>query len=59
MKDYSEIVEALRHCANHDLCYNRCRYFALGEADGDYSCIDKLNLDAAAAIEELVEEVRK
>lgn len=54
MKDYKKIVEALRLCANHDLCYNRCRYFELGEADGDYSCIDILNLDAAEAIEELV-----
>ncbi|MBQ6756497.1 MAG: hypothetical protein IJP43_06100 [Oscillospiraceae bacterium] len=52
MKDYSEIVEALRACSGRAPCYE-CPYC------GKPVCADKLNLDAAEAIEELVKEVRK
>ena len=54
MKDYKKIVEALRHCSGPDWCVD-CGYF---DADSE-DCAGGLMEDAAAAIEELVKEVRK
>lgn len=52
MKDYSEIVEALRRCAGTDPC-RECPYCLR------LDCAEKLNLDAAQAIEELAHTTTK
>ena len=54
MTDYTELIHALRYCANRDRpdC-SVCEYEAAS------SCKDILKLDAAAAIEELQAEIRE
>ena len=54
MTNYTELIHALRYCANRDRpdC-SVCEYEAAS------SCKDILKLDAAAAIEELQAEVKR
>lgn len=54
MKDYSEIVEALRHCSGPGWCVD-CGYFDADRED----CEGGLMEDAAEAIEELAHATTK
>ena len=47
MRDYAELVKALRHCADYD-CTPECPRAEIGEG-----CIRMMKHDAANAIEEL------
>ena len=49
MRDYVELVKALRYCSEHDNCGSRCPKFDRGE-----KCRDEIETDAADAIEELL-----
>lgn len=52
MRDYAELVKAIRYCSEHDNCGSRCPRFERNE-----DCVGQLAKDAADAIEELLAEL--
>lgn len=54
MRDYVELVKALRYCSEHDNCGSRCPKFDRGE-----KCRDEIETEAADAIEELLAVCRE
>ena len=58
MSDYGELVKALRCCAENYGCPIECpRHAPIDE--GIRACVSRLQMDAAAAIEELQAEVKR
>lgn len=53
MRDYAELVRAMRYCSEHDNCGSRCPRFEDNE-----DCVGRLTKDAADAIEELCSVLR-
>ena len=54
MRDYAELVKALRYCSEHDDCGSRCPFFSSTTV-----CADERAKEAADAIEELLAAVPK
>ena len=52
MRDYAELVKALRYCSEHDDCGSRCPFFSSTTV-----CADERAKEAADAIEELLAAV--
>ena len=55
MRDYAELVERLRYCADRPICFStQCDYRQTAHIG---ACFDSLKHDAADAIEELLDEL--
>jgi len=57
MRDYDELIERLRYCADRPICFStQCDYRQTAHIG---ACFDSLKHDAADAIEELLAKVPK
>lgn len=56
--DYSELVKALRSCAENFGCPIECPRYSPAD-EGVRACVSRLENDAAAAIEDLQAEIRE